>query len=556
MAQPPGIRQDDGYTRWGRGLIMLLTLQAPILDTVERIPLGHGRTLPLVTLLMFAVSVLAVGSLLARGSVLRRWWFVPGGLMALTLISQFGAVQRGGDALLGLAQIWSMILYATAVAIHTAQQRLERTGLLTALVLAGLAASLHGLLELLGVTGVRELFAPAPAGHSTWSLLLRPDGPMQDAEAFGWLLAVTLPVATAGVFLLEGTRRELATLAMAVIWMGVLLSMSYTAPIVALLGMLLLLLSRYGLQRPQPGITASIVVIALLMALNPAIRARWHPIGEPVRPTLERVTVATGGVADDSLGFILTNDGLLTWPSRWEVGYHVFEPERTRDGDLQLTKEGWVARPIGRRVVPGEATVVTLPVRMGNGTSLIALDMLGPGGHLAPEQRWTWLLSVVTRVENGSPRVLDLERISSPELNRLVTAEIAADEGDWRRIGRVEAWSDAFAIHRARPLFGFGVGAPQAMVGHDAQDLYLQVLVNGGWFGLIALLGMLLILAVGLNLRRTLETTVYGAILLVIAGYGLFDYVHDHFPVALLTATLLGMAWAAAFEPTSDPAND
>jgi hypothetical protein len=112
-------QERDPYSHWGRGLSLALALAATILDPLDHLPIGHGRTIPLTTILMFVVVVLAVGSVIRNGTSLKRWYFVPPLLMGVVLIGTMGAFGREGS-FVAMARVWSLILFATAVAVHFA----------------------------------------------------------------------------------------------------------------------------------------------------------------------------------------------------------------------------------------------------------------------------------------------------------------------------------------------------------------------------------------------------------------------------------------------------
>jgi hypothetical protein len=352
------------------------------------------------------------------------------------------------------------------------------------------------------------------------------------------------------VFALDGVRRELATLSLAVIWLGTILSMSFIAPMAAILGLLVLLLSRYGLKRPYPGISTVIVLMAVLAAIHPEIRARWHPAKVPVRPMLETAEPVFGGEQPDSLRLVFTNDGLLRWQPDWQAGYHTFEVVRGEEPELRHS--GWVGSSLDAKVEPGDAAVVTLPAEGNEGRTLVGVDFRGPGGFLSGKTGLVWVLQMDLRRDLQLLRVTHLDIIRSSELATLASEKITDSYPEGRTIYRAEAWRDAMSLLKAKPVFGLGTGTMQAMLGYNAQNLPLQAAVDYGWFGLALILMLLIALIVISTLRRTLEMKIYAAILLVGVVHGFFEYVHDHFPVAVVTAILIGMAWAAAFEPVED----
>ncbi len=536
------------YAHWGRGLTLALALAVPVLDSLDHLSVGGGRTLPVTTILMFIVVVLAVGSVLRSGTSLKRWYFVPLLLMAAVLAGTLGAAGRTG-ALVALARVWSLILFAAAVTVHFAEQPLERTGVLTAAALGGMAAALVALASLFGISSAGALSNVPLDRHSSWSLFVRPSGPLADGEALGWLMAVLAPVAAAGVFAVEGKVRELIALAFTLLWAGLVVSLSYTAPVAALTGLLILLLSRSSLSRPYPGLPFLLVAVSLLLALNPLVKARWDDKTNPVAAVADAVDVVDGEFADDSLQIAIANEGQLAWPKDWQAGVHLLAAEGFRDNRLKLSASTWMGRRLGRRIAPGETASVLIPFNVNPGSGFLVVDLRGPGGYLSIERGMTCVLNYRARVdEDGFLRLQTLSLVRFEPTLFAVMRSLRHQLPPALTQGRWEVWRDALALFKGRPLTGLGPGAMQSLLGYGSGNLYLQTAVDEGVIGLVILLGTLLVLFIALSLRRDTEGTLYAALMIVVLVYGALDYVQDHQPVAVLTAILFGLAWAAAFE--------
>lgn len=120
---------------------------------------------------------------------------------------------------------------------------------------------------------------------------------------------------------------------------------------------------------------------------------------------------------------------------------------------------------------------------------------------------------------------------------------------------RTETWSSAFALWLERPLTGWGPGSFPAVFrftqqlpafpepGTDAQNLVVQVLLESGLLGLIALLVAGAALAIGIR-RHTQRSHYAVAGLAIVALMSLTD-LPSSFPVLFV----IGIAWAALSAP-------
>lgn len=542
----------DLYAHWGRGLTLALALAATFLDQLDRIPIGQGHTLPLTTLLMFIVVVLAVGSVIRSGTSLKRWFFVPPLLMIVVLIATLGASGREG-AFVEMTRVWSLILFATAVAIHFAEQSLERVGVLTAAVLGGMAAALLALGDFFGISATREVLNFAVTSQSSWSLFLRPTGPFANAEALGWMMAILTPIAAAGVFVVEGRRQELIALTFALLWAGLVASLSYSAPVAALTGLLILLLSRTGLSKPYPGLPFLLAGISLLMALSPVVKARWSSDPHPIDAVTESVDVLDGDFTDDSLQVVLTNEGMVRWPKSWEAGVHLLRVQGVSDDNLHLRVSGWMSEPLGQTIDPGQAAQIKIPFETDPGPGFLVVDLHGPGGYLSAKEGLTAVIAYHSRVdEDGYLRIGALSLVRS-EVSLFAVVRALRDEmPPQQRQSRMSTWRDAVSLLKGRPLTGLGPGAMQSLLGYNSGNLYLQTAVDEGLIGVVALLSTLLVLFVALSLRRDTEGTLYAALMVVVLVYGALDYVHDQQSISVFSALLVGLAWSVGFERQPD----
>jgi len=537
----------DRFAHWGRGLTVALALALPLLDSLDSVPIPGSKAIPIVTLLMLLISLLAVGSVIRSGTDLKRWWIAPLLLMGVVLLGGSGAIHRSGQPLWDIARVWSLILLSTAVAIHYAGQKLERTGVLTAVLFGGLIAAIFGILEFLGWPVTHELAKNGVHPDSRWSILLRTDGPFNSAEEYAWFLAVMLPVMTLTVYTLQGRKRDLAALGFAVLWAGIIASLSMTVALVSLLAVLIIVFSKVGFKNPYPGLPFTLSVITLLMALSPVVRARWQSTEPPVQVIVEEMESLKSVDEPDSLSVILTNGGRVAWSSHWQAGLQVFGiQEYARDDDL-FRWRGWMGHELGKRVRPGESITLHFPAP-AEGRGVFAVDLLGPSGFLSTTEGLSYVITWQgDREDWGMEQADEFGVVKDLATLRMVEGLLYENLGGSDKHGRFETWRDALSLHRAKPLFGLGAGSMQEMLGFDARNIHLQLLVNYGIVGTVLVYGLLVLLAVRLAARGTREANLYLLLLFTLLLLGTFEYVLDQLPASVLTSILLGIAWASAF---------
>jgi len=85
-------------------------------------------------------------------------------------------------------------------------------------------------------------------------------------------------------------------------------------------------------------------------------------------------------------------------------------------------------------------------------------------------------------------------------------------------------------------------------------NLFIETAVSYGWVGVVVLFLLLAVMNMALLGKGTLETTALSGALLAAAIYGISAYVHNNLSVVVLSAVLLGLAWAAAFGPEPEDA--
>lgn len=548
-------RERDPWSSLGRGLTMLLALALPYLPALERLKLPGGFPVPVVSVLAFLVALTAVVRVFRIGLPLRRGWGVAAVLFLLVAVSGIGMRARGGDVPLGIATVYSAFILVAAVAVHYSGQPVERIGVLIALLLSGFTAAVLALGQSLGIPAMVDLSTLFSHGQDTWSLLPRANGPMETSEVLAWVLAVLLPVAVAGVVALKGWRRELVALLVALLWWALLATYSLIAPLAALGGILIVLMSRISLRQPYTGVALALLLGTLVAILDPALRARWSRYPAPINMVVRSVTTIDDPAADDSLYFTVVNPGPLPWPKGYEIGYHLLYPSVQGEMDEgNLMKGGWVSRTVQERVPVGRQFDVTLPFAGTMRRGLITPDLRGPTGLLSTENglRYTFLYGA--RDEFGLKRVEALLPINDP--GYLAAVQQVLERGEHRKHerSREEVLRDAFSLMQAKPLFGLGPGATEALLGYSSRSMYIETAVAYGWVGIVVLFLLLATMNMGLLAKGTLETTALSGALLSAAIYGISAYVHDNLSVVVLSALLFGLAWAAAFGPEPEDA--
>jgi|GEM_PF-3005031 len=538
-----GKRDLPGAT--GRGFILLLALAMPVLPLLEGIRLQNGFPLPVASLLTLVIALTAAVKVI-RGECRLPGWPFAAIISILIALSGFGILARGGQALLGVTQMWGYLLLVTSVAVHYMDQRVERVGVLVAFIISGTVAALLAAGQSFSIEGATGIARMLGGGEDSWSLLPRVSGTLSGGEAFAWLMAVLLPLATAGVVSLEGKPRELAALLVAIFWYALLSTYSLIAPLAGLAGVLVVILSRQGLRRPNPAIAIAMVLATLFALANPVLRARWFQPEPPLAMTVRAVTTIDTPAEDDSLSFIVVNTGPLSWPQGFEFGYHLLYPSSEEDvSGIRLLRGGWVGRSLGVRVDPGEQVEVVLPFAGRVSRGFISPDLRFNELLLSTELDLAYVFAYEARSRNSSRDLRSLVPIQQPDYIKAVQEAIDRGQERKRLRGRAEVLRDAFSLMQAHPFLGLGPGAMQAMLGYDSQSLLIEIALAYGWVGLAAMLLILVLLNTRLLVRATVESIALSGALIVILIHSLSAYVHTDLTVAWLTALLLGLIWAA-----------
>ncbi len=539
---------DDPWGQIGRGLILILAFTMPFVGRLDAIPLSTGRLLPAASLLGLIIPLFAIASVATGGAYkLRGRWALPI-VLGLALLAGLGAVSRGSDPILSVAALWEPVLLVAGVAILYSGHPTERLAALAALVLSTLLALAMGFGELFRIPAVENavrIFHDAP---EAWQLLLRLTGPFTHADAMSWICAVLTPLLAGAAMSVEGKKRELMLLLVGIFWLGTLMTLSFGAPIAALAGILVVMTAKAGIRHSVAGLSIPLLIGVVIALFNPAFRARWGPYQEPVGFTVRALT-ALESYEQDSLAVTLVNPGPVSWQAGFETGYHVLYPESLDDrGPVRFLRGGWVSAPLAQHVEPGEEISITLPFRSHEEQGFIVIDLKGPGGLFSQYRASPYLLLFQSDLPGEPNRLGRLMHVRSDKY--LQAANDALNRGGGlANPPLAEIWRDVYALLGARPWFGLGPGASEALLGYNSRNLFLEVTVAGGWIGLGATVILILALNIGLLTRESLEGFVLSGALFAAVLHGMSAFALDDPSVRAAAMLLIGIAWAVAFEP-------
>lgn len=537
----------------GRGMTMLLALTLPFHTQLERLELTNTIPLPVVSILALLTALAATAKLIRGDLKLPRGWILFVLLFVLTGVSGFGAISRGGDALLTIAEIWSALILVGAVAVLYSGQTVERWGVLTAFVVSTFVASLLAVGQSLAIPGSEALVRMLGGSPDRWSLMPKANGPMENGELLAWTIAVLLPIVSAGVLAVEGKRRDIGAFVIAILWWAMLSTYSLIAPLAALIGVLMVVASRFGLKRSYPGIAVALLLGTLLALSNPVLRARWGRNPQPVNMVVRSATWIDEAVARDSLYFTLVNPGPMAWPRGFDVGYHIIYPAMDNEGPTdRLMRGGWVSRELQKKVGVGESVELVLPFIGQVRSGFISPDLRNGDGYLSTENplKYVFLYRLDSRF--GQQDSGTLYPVDQPNIVKTVHETLQRGQADKADRSREEVLQDAFSLMQARPLVGLGSGATKALLGYDSRSLFIETAVGYGWIGIGMLFVILAALNMGLLARNTLETIALSGTLLTLAIHGIVSYVHTGLSAVVFTSILAGLIWAAAFGPKED----
>ena len=544
----------DPIGAFGRGMTMLLALALPFLSQLENLRISSNLPLPVVSLLALFVALSATAKII-RGEVrLKRGWGVAVVVFLMVVLSGFGIHARGGDVLLGIAQVLSALILVVSVAVHYAGERTERIAVLTAIVLSSFCAALLAVGQSLSIPGA-EILSHLLGGHAdSWSLLPRASGPMANGDVLAWTLAITLPFATAGVVALHGWQRDIAALIVAILWWGMLSTYSLIAPLAAIVGVLVVIASRASLKKPYAGVAIALLLSTVLALTNPVLRARWSQQPQPVDMVVRSVTTIDEQAVDDSLYFTIVNPGPMPWPRGFEIGYHILYPAVDGPDGSRLMRGGWVSRQLEQRVRSGEQIEMVLPFVGELDRGFISPDLRYGDGLLTTEKGLKYVFAFRASRQHGSRNLDVLLPIQDPVYLQAVYESIERGQSKKRLRSREEVLRDAFSLMQARPYLGLGAGATTNLLGYDARSMFIEAAVSYGWIGFALLFLILAVVNMGLLARGSLETIALSGTLLVVSIHGIAAYVHNDLSVVVASSILLGLAWTAAYGPVEESA--
>jgi hypothetical protein len=540
----------DYFAYWGRGLTIIVVLLVPFMSVFEPLKLSSiPFNIPAISLLCLVITILAGCRIIYKKVSLPKISLYLFVLIAIvTFISSLGIQLRGGNTLLGLSRIWSMLLLASSISIHYFDDNMERIGVIVAGLFSVTIAALLGIGELLDFSfanSVSQLFSPT---NSSWFFIKTGSGPFSNSEVLGWFTTIFLPLTAVAALSLKGKQRDIACLTIAVLWAGLIASFSLNAPIAALVGLLYVMVAKGIKSKSYVGISLALALVTLVAVIHPGIRARWSADNYPVNINLQGVTKVEGFLAD-SLIINVLNPGPLSWSEDSIIGYHLlFTDIDNNIGEPRMMRGGWIGQKLESPIISGESIDIKLPFEAQIEQGFFAVDIKKGDHFLAAQKGVPYLLYYQA---GSSNRINTILQINNEDYLRSANIALTRGGSADQDVSLGQAWRDARTLVDARPLFGLGARATEEMLGHSAMSLYIDVLVSYGWFGLLLLAIISAILLFGLILRSSSETIAYTGVFISASIYGISTSLHSDFSVAVISAILIGLAWASAYGKAS-----
>jgi hypothetical protein len=544
------------------------------------------------------VLLLAAGAWLLLGAqalpTSSEWWALRPSLALLivALVAALLAPEFGDEA---LRFVWRLAAaaFVLLLVVRLAGDRGRLTGLVWAIVVGAGISGLLGLGEAAGWPWLSSAFnlfkvAPTRVGGE-----LRVSASFQYATIAAMYFEMAAPLAI--VLAATATRRWLWLVAIAiggVCTANVVLSLTRAGILTLGVVFLLFLLAarlRPGLRRVRlPALVSAAVLVggvALLAMRNPVFDMRlmtesdaeWYGAAYVAPPAL-----AVEAEQLVSITLDVHNEGRIVWSSYEKHPFALGYRWLTADGLGVLdVPPGEVALP--HDVAPGETIHLQAQVQVPTlppGAYRLDWGMLQRDVLKFYERGWA---NAETRVAVG-PAAYAMVDLGQPASGvAVMPAILPRDDGEapWV-VGRLELWSAALRLIQSRPLLGVGPDNFRHMYGAQlgletwdervqANNLYLEVLVDVGLLGLLAFVW--LIAAPMLVARRQLigqaaaqrrlagestggaaEAPASGAVLVLILGialgvvafllHGLLDSFLAFTSTALLLWMLLGLLLA------------
>jgi O-antigen ligase len=465
-------------------------------------------------------------------------------------------------------------LYVASRVLHGAGGEGERRMRIT----AGTLAALGGVVSLLGLLeGMKEhsiepilsIFRTVPT--LTADGFLRMTATFSHANQTAGFLTMILPLATALALDARGPRRLAWTAATALVFWGLLSTLSRSGVVAGILATFLVL--ALGVRARKTRSTAALLMVVLLLlggvrwAGDAPFRSRFggRPVASPFAARYEApeaLTLPAGARARVTVG--AQNLGSIPWNrggfAPVSLSYHLI---RMRD-ETPVIFDG-PRTPAPKTVRPGVSVLFPAEFRapVEEGRFLLLWDLV--------RERVSWFswagvppgMTRVTVLPAGAASTAIDDRWPESTMERLPQAA-AKVEGrvEWSEAPRSTLWKIAFDRFRRRPFFGWGADtfrlryAESLGPGHwdpriHANSLYLELLATTGIMGLLSWLWMLLTLVRRAPWRgwgeRVGPGDEPGSILILAAGAGLLAFsAHGLLDSFLEFYGIMGVFWILA----------
>jgi O-antigen ligase len=510
-------------------------------------------------LLMVVVAWVAMGKA-AVPDQRERILLLPS--LALLAISLGSALLAPDNVEESLKSLWRLAaaIFIFLLTLRLAREPRQRRGLLWALAIGAAVSGLLGLGEAANWSPLQPLLGAFKIAPTKVGGEIRVSGSFQYATIAAMYFEMVAPIAIALALSATSRRSQLFALAIAALCAAnVVLSLTRAGLLTLTLISMVLLLAALRSDRKRQLLVASGTILVVLvggiglqalrnpvfdMRLSTESDADWYGAAYVAPTTLTLQPDSTATVDLD-----VRNEGRIVWTAsgnhRFALGYRWL----TADGDGVLdVMPGEV--PLPRDVGPGETVHLQ--------TSVVVPDL--PAGTYRVD--WGMLQrDVLQFYERGWADAETLVHIPTTDANAQLTDGPAVQDRDdgeapWV-VGRLDLWRAGLGLFAARPLLGVGPDNFRHLYGTQlgldswdervqANDVYLEVLVDTGVLGLGA---FLLVLAMPLRaaLRRWWGNrnnyVILGIILGVVAflAHGLLDSFLAFTPTMLLFWMLLAL---------------
>jgi O-antigen ligase len=450
-------------------------------------------------LVLVAIAWLASGTAALPDRRERRLLAPTLALLALSTVSALLAPDYVDES---IKSLWRLVaaLFLGLLTLRLVRDPDQQRGLFWAIVVGAGLSALVGLGEATGWAPLTPLLSAFKIAPTRVGGELRVSGSFQYATIAAMYFEMVTPLAIALGVSAAKPRARLLALAIAVLCVvNVVLSLSRAGLLtMAVLGIGLLLASfraEHGRRLAVAAATILGVLVAgtvLLAIHNPIFDLRlatesdadWYGAAYAAPPSLILLPDASA-----SIGLDVRNEGRIVWTSRGNHPFALGYRWLTADGEGVLdVSPGEVRLP--HDVAPGETVHLQTTVAVPN---------IPPGSYRID---WGMLQrDVLQFYERGWADAETQVDVAATAANAGLArgpAILARDDGEapWV-VGRLDLWQAGLRLFAAHPLFGVGPDNFRHLYGTElgldswdervqANNVYLEVLVDTGVFGLAA----------------------------------------------------------------------